>query len=382
MPDERTAADQVAAFWDALVLGVPTDEFAVDDELAAALRRFQEIGAATPTTARERVWERLQSSLATPLQAGKARPRLGQRRRIDGPIVGSTAADQPRRGRPSSNWVLAQFATAFLLLVTLALGLSTLGVGRLGSDRPTGPPVRIEGPDAEALVPGIATPSAGPAVATLFATTLSTDDLPSGQLRVVLWRLSLAPGDGFPPWTRSQSCCRGPQFTHVLEGELTVRATESIEVVRGGDGSATLLRPVPGEEIVVGPGDTIVHDFAFPAAYTVRGEHPVQIVNAGLFSGTMPSPWLRHSGYLGGGTEALDGPLPPGPVSVSLIRAELPPGGETRPPPFGSLVLATSDADNANVVTRPDGSLFNLGGAPETSYAVVLEPTGKPSLLP
>jgi hypothetical protein len=154
-----------------------------------------------------------------------------------------------------------------------------------------------------------------------------------------------------------------------------------MEVVRGAGGTADVLRPTPGEEIVVGRGDTIVHDFAFPAAYAVRGTHAVQIVNAGLYAGTMPSPWLRHSGYLSGSAEALDGPLSSGPISVSILRVLLPPGGETRPPPTGSLVLETG-ANDANVGKRPDGSLFNLGDTTETVYAVVLESTGKPSLSP
>jgi hypothetical protein len=45
-------------------------------------------------------------------------------------------------------------------------------------------------------------------------------------------------------------------------------------------------------------------------------------------------------------------------------------------------LLETGAADDANVGKRPDGSLFNLGDTTETVYAVVLEPTGKPSLSP
>jgi hypothetical protein len=274
----------------------------------------------------------------------------------------------------SVHWPLPHVATATLLLVTLGLGLLTIGLVHQRTDRLTGTPAPIAEEAARATDPDLAT---------LFVTTLAADRVPrEGPLRFVLWRMTLAPGDGFPPWTQSQSCCRGPQFTHVLEGELTVRATDAIAVVRGANGDADVLHPAPGEHVVVGPVDTIVHDFAFPAAYAVRGSRPVQIVNAGLYAGTMPSPWLRHSGYLGGGSQAIDGPLPAGPVTVSLIQAVLPPGGETRPSPFGSLVIAAAGANDANVGTRPDGSLINLGEAKATVYAALLEPTGKPSLSP
>ena len=50
--------------------------------------------------------------------------------------------------------------------------------------------------------------------------------------------------------------------------------------------------------------------------------------------------------------------------------------------PFGSLMLETTDGDEGNVGSRPDGALFNLSETTVTLYAAVLEPTGKPSLSP
>ena len=89
---------------------------------------------------------------------------------------------------------------------------------------------------------------------------------------------------------------------------------------------------------MVRSGDTVVHDFAFPAAYVNHGASPVQIINGGLYAGTMPSPFLRHTSSLAGSAKTLQGPLPAGPITINLIRAELPANGVIPAPPPGSLV--------------------------------------------
>jgi hypothetical protein len=373
---ERRRADVLDSYWDAAQRGEAPQRGEVDVLTAVVIRHLGECPPTAELSAAQRRVRLRVTGLAkttedvtNPLTLSDPVPRGGAGGVRTSPIarpLWPSLADGTR-------WSLPHLATAVLLLVTLGFAAVTISLGRVHVDRLTGQPASIAGRDV--------TPSTGDStIENLFATTLTADQVPQeGQLRFVLWRLSLAPGDGFPAWTQSQPCCPGPQFTHVVEGELTVEAAGPMEVVRGAGGTADVLRPAPGEEIVVGPGDTIVHDFAFPAAYAVRGTQPVQIVNAGLYAGTMPSPWLRHSGYLGGSAEALDSPLSAGPISVSILRVVLPPGGETRPPPSGSLVLETG-ANDANVGKRPDGSLFNLGDTTEAVYAVVLEPTGKPSL--
>ena len=376
---ERRRADALERYWDAAQRGEAWRGDEVD-ELAAAV--IHHLGVRPPTAeldaAQRRGRLRLIGLAKTTEDVTNTLTLSFPRSRGDSGGLRTSPVARPHWPwlLDSTHWSLPHLATVALLLVTLGFAVATMSMGRVHIDRLTGQPASIAGRN-------VTTATGESTIEPLFATTLTADQIPQeGQLRFVLWRLLLAPGDGFPAWTQSQPCCRGPQFTHVVEGELTVEAAGPIEVVRGAGGTLEVLQLAPGEEIIVGPGDTIVHDFAFPAAYAVRGTHPVQIVNAGLYAGTMPSPWLRHSGYLGGSVEALDGPLPAGPVSVSLLRATLPPGEETRPPPFGSLVLETGAADDANVGKRPDGSLFNLGETTERIYAVVLEPTGKPSLSP
>jgi len=382
MSEERAAADEFVAFWDALVLDQPTDDFAVDEDLAAALRRFQDIGSALPTTARERVWAELQPALVNIPPKGHP-PTVARRQRWTDRLVAphTSSEETPRTGRQWRHWVLVQFATAALLLVTLGLGFFTLGPGRPNSDRFTGLPVSILAPLAPA--PSVVTPTAEPDLETLFATIVAADRVPSGgNLRVVLRRLSLPPGSKTPVSPEGQSCCRGPQITHVLEGELTVQANGPMQVFHSADLRLAPGQAPPGEDIVVRAGDTVVHDFAFPAAYINHGASPVQIINGGLYAGTMPSPFLRHKSSLAGSAKTLQGPLPAGPITINLIRADLPPNGVVPAPPPGSLMVETGATTDDSIETRQDGSLLNVGETPEIIYALVLDLSGESTLMP
>jgi hypothetical protein len=145
------------------------------------------------------------------------------------------------------------------------------------------------------------------------------------------------------------------------------------------------LAPVqarPGENVVVRSGDTVVHDFAFPAAYINHGASPVQIINGGLYAGTMPSPFLRHTSSLAGSAKTLQGPLPAGPITISLIRADLPPKGVIPARPPGSLMVETGATTDGSIETRQDGSLLNVSDTTETIYAFVLDLSGELTPMP
>lgn len=382
MPDERAAADQFVAYWDALVLDQSTADFDVDEDLAIALRHFQEIGSAQPTTARDRVWESLQPALAEYSRQGHPATDT-RRRRWSGHLVTPPASSEakPRDGRQWRHWVLVQFATAALLLVTLGLGVVTLGPIHFTGDRFTGLPISI--PASEAPAPSIWTPLEEPGFETLFATIIAADQTPMGSnLRVVVQHLSLPPGGETPASPEGQSCCSGPQITHVLEGELTIRANGPMQVFRSADlGAAPILAP-KGEDVVVRAGDSVIHDFAFPAAYSNHGASPVQIINGGLYAGAMPSPFLRHKSSLAGSATTLQGPLPTGPILINLIRADLPPHGVVPAPPPGSLMVETGATMDDSIEMRQDGSLLNVGETPEIIYALVLDLSGEPTLMP
>ena len=371
MPDKRTAADQVVAFWDALVLDRPTEDFDVDEDLAASLEHLQELGSGAPAPARERVWQRLQPPLASADQHGTPSASVIPRDRMSPLPSPSPSEPAPQPGRTQALRMLAQLATAAMLLLTLGLGYRTLGPGRPGDDQAGDLPAAIEAPVAE------------PAVETLFAMTLPAEEVPAaGLLHFAFWRLSLEPDVSTPMSSETPSCCHGPRLTHVLEGELTVRADGPMQVFRGAERAQDGADVAPDTELVVRPGDTVVHDFAVPATYANHGTIPVQLATAGLSSGTSLDVWWEHTNYLDGTKQNLEGPLPAGPVEFTILRADLPPDGEFPAPPPGSHVLEVGAAGDASVGTSADGSLFNINDETETIYILLLEPRGTPVLTP
>ncbi|MCD6033783.1 MAG: hypothetical protein K0S78_5969, partial [Thermomicrobiales bacterium] len=241
---ERRRADALERYWDAAQRGEAWRGGEVD-ELAAAV--VHHLGVRPPTAeldvAQRRGRLRLIGLAKTTEHVSNTLTLSFPRSREDsGELRTSPVA------RPHWSWLLISrhrslphLGTVALLLVTLGFAVAAISMGRVHIDRLTGQPASIAGRD-------IATATAGSIIEPLFATTLTADQVPQeGQIRFVLWRLLLAPGDGFPAWTQSQPCCRGPQFTHVVEGELTVEAAGPMEVVRGAGGTSDVLRPAPGE---------------------------------------------------------------------------------------------------------------------------------------
>ena len=362
MPDERAAAEQVVAFWDALVLDRPTDGIDVEEDLAAALRRFQEMGAVSPGTARERVWEGLRPGLGVQTwRGGPPIPRPVRRLSHPGSADGA-GTPRPRRDRPY--WVLSQLATAALLILTLGLGYLTLGPGASHRSEPTAVPANA----------AVATPDPGPILETVFATTLPADRMPpAGVHDFLLTRLSLDPGASAPVAPEVQACCSGPQITHVLEGVLTVRVDGPMQVFRGG-ALAGSLEAEPGTDVVLQPGDTVVFDFALPTDYANRGTSPVQLVTAGLYRGILPGPWTDHMAYVDGNEDTPLDPLP-GPAEIRLVRARVPPDGVVPAPAPGALMLEVGAEGDAAIATRADdGSLRNIGDETETIYVLTIAP--------
>jgi DNA-binding beta-propeller fold protein YncE len=172
MPDHRAAVDGVSAYWDALVLGQETTGINLDPDVAEAIRRFQALAAAPPSTARERVWQTVHAAAAIqresedPMQPSvvldRSRPLLSR--------IRPGAVPLPWRGR--THWLLAQLATAALLVVTLVASFLVFGPSR-GN----------RGSEAPAFIPAIsATPEmVGAPVAEFLWQTTGGPDLPLGD---------------------------------------------------------------------------------------------------------------------------------------------------------------------------------------------------------
>jgi hypothetical protein len=316
---------------------------------------------------------RLLAELEREIATREGRPPGGETTRsplLPHPGAGSFSADSRREertasriGRSAARGFAAQLATAALVVLVLAASIAALNAAR-----PTrNPQSTLDPPPTANVEPR-------------FAAILPAESVPvAGNLGFDVWRLALAPGLSNAPASAGPACCRGPQITHVLEGELTVEVDGAVQVARGLDLPTT---EPPGEPIVLRAGDTVIHDFGTPAGYANHGASPVQLVAVGLHTGLLPAPWLKDADYLDGSKEGPLGPLPAGPLAVSLVRAEVPPNGELPAPPPGSLLLEVGAAGDASIGRNGDGSLFNISDTTETIYVVAIEPRGTAVLGP
>lgn len=399
MPENGASDDALNQYWNALVPSEaepPTGD--LDPGQAETVRRLHAM-ARTPPPAeiRARVDHVIDASL---LASGIAPHANGHSHsptvQADIAVFGANGRDANRpssadrsveaaRALPALRSRLATFplATALLLLLTLGLGIVVGGLGRSAVERRAVLPAAM----GNTLNETVQSPegSAEMSLETIFATTLPPEMLPTGgYLNFGFWRLALAPGVSTPASSEGQSCCRGPQITHVLAGELTVQVDGPLQLFRGSTLGSSGVAVAPGTATVVRPGDTIVYDFASPAAYTNQGASPVQIINATVNSSVVSGePWMTTMDYLDGSQEFSQFPLPDGPLAVSLVRAVLPPNGEVPAPPDGAIVLEVGENSDASIGKRADdGSLFNINDTVETIYIVVLEPLGTPTLMP
>lgn len=293
--------------------------------------------------------------------------------RLPSPSASGDAPDQGvARNRRSSRLLglSAAFATAALVLAALAM---SYGAYRLSHADPE----RVKPASVPALVVASATPPSVVTVEPLFATLLPADQIPAaGVLDFVVNRLALDPGVTAPVSPDVQSCCSGPQITHVLEGELSVRVEGPAQVFRAGvtrDAANGGSAP-PGNEVVLHPGDTMIADFALPTTYDNRGSSPVHVVAIGLYAGTLPGPWADGFTFLDGNEELPQDPRPAGPAELRLTRVTLPPDGVVPTPRPGALVLEVGVNGDASIGKRADGSLRNLSEHAETIYVVTVEP--------
>lgn len=400
MPEARSADDALNRLWNALVQSTPEPALgALDPEDVEVLRRLHAMTRTPPPSAiQARVdhgidVSRLASGIAPHANGhSSSRPAQadmvvfstngrGTNRRSQ---VGRSAA--PVRALPAHRSRPATFplATAMLLLLTLGLGVIIGSLGRSVVERRAVLPAVTDVASVETL-PEPTSSTTATTLETIFATTLPAEMLPAGgYLNFGFWRFALAPGVSAPVPPEGQSCCRGPQITHVLAGELTVQVDGPLQLFRGSMLGSSGVEVASGTSTVVRPGDTIIYDFASPAAYANHGTSPVQIVSAGFNTGALSGErWLTTMDYLDGSQEFSQSPLPAGPLAVSLVRAVLPPKGEVPAPPRGAFVLEVGENGDASIGKRADdGSLFNINDKTETIYVMMLVPLGTPTLMP
>jgi hypothetical protein len=230
---------------------------------------------------------------------------------------------------------------------------------------------------ATAASPTAATPTTAQ-LDTLFSATLPAVQVPvAGNLDEVLWHASLDPGQSVAFSAAEVDCCSGPQISHPVEGELTVKVEGPLQLFRASQiatAVADATEVPPGTEVVLHPGDTAVYDFSHPAEYANHGSAPVHIIGGGFLAGSMI--WTPAGLSLIDGDEEYSAPaLPAGPATVTLVRATLPPRAKVPAPP-GSRILQVGAAGDASIGKQADGGLKNIGPEPATIYVLTLTPVG------
>jgi len=385
MTDERRRDEEINRFWNELLHSRENPAVGtLEPDQAETLRQLHALSLAPPPDhARLRVARAMEQTLAAP-QAAPARnghaalyPRdleivvrgntIARDRNLEAWLPGAQVASPP------SPVVRGPLRAAILHLATALLLLLTLGIGILA----TRPLLPSTGPTAllPAAIPLMSTPEPGPALQTLFATTLPTRLIPAaGNLDFFVWRTTLDPGIH----TSYQGQIKGFQMQHVISGELTLTANGPLQLFRGSSGASGMVsaaEATPGAVLLLHPGDTAIFAFDQTVAYANRASTPVELVAGGLFAG--------HGAWLPEGVTRIDHnelypvpELPAGPVDLTLVRATLPPGAEVPAPPAGSLAFDVGAVEESDIAKRPDGALRNIGPEEAVIYVLTLTPRG------
>ena len=357
----------------------------------------------------------------------------GEPRRFDGPDVtrpvlalplpapravpGPPMRALPRRHRP--DWLLAQMATAALLVLTLAAGTLVIWQGQHeGREAPTWLPVIIGG-----SLP------AGFSEKTVFTATFAAGELPEEERTAILYDVTLAPGASLP-YLAAPTCdfhCEDRELDYgvsqgvgaelVQSGVYTVRLAAPFAVQRSGSAGGP-IEVAAQQEVTLGPGDAaIYHDRATPAELRNTGPEPVDLFGVAIVGDTSAGDPLRvppgvEQGMLTNTIPADWETLPSGPVQVTVRRVTLPAGTSLPPYEPGGLeaihvesgAIAWSylrpgqDASDTARVSRstsattpftaaPSGArriLHSVGDDPVVMLVVTIEPAQIPpqSLIP
>ena len=350
MADERMTADQVTAFWDALVLHQATDQFAIDEDMAAALTRLQAMGTVSPGVARQRVWQRIAAASGEHAQSVELRrsspslPLIASQ-----PIAGFEAPAFPRRGRLA--WAPSYLATAALLAVTFLISAMALGSARFGWS-----PVTVPRPGLPALETA-PIPAADPATAQGVLTQVSVPALPpqAGYIAIERWTY---PADSDPITTAPLT---GPMLVFVASGQLTASVEGEGATLRGLDpvSSAALLTPTTGR---ISAGETLL----VPAEARVTTSNPaattatalvVQILSGAASDWVLP---FNQTTIEERELVSARSVFAPGPAHIVLRRTTLEPGASVPAPAAGTFQLVASESKYLGYLTRsPDGAVTN-----------------------
>ena len=234
--------------------------------------------------------------------------------------------------------------------------------------------------------PGAATPaSAAVTVVPLFATVLPGAAIPVAPTTdFLLWEASIDPGVTVVSPPGYFSCCPGPLLTHVLAGQLLLRVDGPLQIVR----VSAVATPAPAEVVPSGspvtlrPGDTALWRLEQPMTYTNPSTDPLQLIAGGYFGGYAPAPVAGYQ--IVDFVEHTPVPtLPPGDVTMELVRVQMPPGTALAAAPVGALRLAIRESGAGILKRQTDGALANSGRTAVVVHVLSLFPhAGAGTLMP
>jgi hypothetical protein len=375
--DPHELAEALSAAWDARVAGEATDDAGAAEGLVDVVGRLhaRDTTPALLPGQRRQIWEAIMAtavlSADPPRHASRVHPRANGH--APGLVLPPSAA--PRRWSPAParpGWILAQLATAALLLVTLGLGYLTFGPGRQGERVPALPAL---------VAPATSTPSET-TLETVFATTLPAAQITSaGDRNTFLLTHAVLAADTRVP---IQGAIAGPLIIHVQQGTLTLRVDGPLQLFPGSDGGANDASNAeavpPGTEVILAPGDTAVYAYDLPAALANRGTTPVHLVLGGYLAGGVPGA-LADLTFIDYAEQYPVPALPPGPVRATLMRAVVPAQGAVPAPPPGTLIRAVGAEGEVSIGEGSNGAIRNVISEPIVIYLLTLEPSGATSAM-
>jgi hypothetical protein len=333
---QRREAEALDRYWDAILSGTQRAQPPeVGAAPAALIRRVHSLGAPPPglEAAQARIWSQLmhrtsrdreETSFASTWIVSSRPPRIESNGRAgglpDGKAPPGVATDRRR-------WMVAQLATAALVLLTLVAGFVAF----------RGPLHLMGQQERPAFIPAIDStpesmlPSGVTADSILLRSTLEEMPPPEGTLQLALYRNRLAPGAVEPAGSQADTGVSNDLCT-IESGRVTVEADAPVWLIRAVKDSAAAPRRVePGTAIVLDVGDQLLT----PSGVTFRRR------NDGLTSATTlcfsigtygdsARLWASPPGvmYVHGLPFKLLSVLPAVPVEATVRRMMLAPGAE------------------------------------------------------
>ncbi len=355
--------DAIDRFWDQISQDRPNAAGGLDPADAATIRHLHTFDDRPgPTRAfKTNLREELMRAQTIPVSSNPSPPFLPNH--VAGPPRRAMAPLPPlpgwRRG-----WANAQFATAFLVLLVLALGALALRPGSRLPDRLLTIPALVEAP---------ATPNPSEAASTaLAAITLPAGGLP-GQVGGALNHFTIPAGtDSSTASTWVSSCCVGVRFDYVLSGSFTLRGDGLVRLLRAG--TEDWEDVAAGTEITLNPGDAVLLRMEDAFAAANANAAPVGLLEGVLFDGfvaddPIPAGWT----YQDQDIISSPAPLPSGPLTLRLTQSTLAAGGDFLMPDAALQLAVTLDA-SAVLGTQSDFRVRNAGKKPATVYLLTVEP--------